>query len=83
MKTGKFINILAVLFISLTLQAQDQTIFFGQQKAISNLSADAGVSATELDKYLKKRYKRPLYQLTQAEGAEIIKGFQDGALSRS
>ncbi|MEC9437114.1 MAG: hypothetical protein VYA83_02430, partial [Candidatus Neomarinimicrobiota bacterium] len=83
MKTGKFINILAVLFISLTLQAQDQTIFFGQQKAINNLSTDAGLSATELDEYLKKRYKRPLYQLTQAEGAEIIKGFQDGALSRS
>ena len=81
MKTGKFINILAVLFISLTLQAQDQTIFFGQQKAINNLSTDAGLSATELDEYLKKRYKRPLYQLTQAEGAEIIKGFQDGALS--
>jgi hypothetical protein len=43
MKTRQFINILAVLFISLTLQAQDQTIFFGQQKAINNLSSDAGL----------------------------------------
>ena len=30
----------------------------------------------ELDSYLKKRYKRPLYQLSKSEGAELIQGFQ-------
>ena len=65
------------------MSAQDQTILFGQQKAINNLSSDAGLSNNNLDSYLKKRYNRPLYQLTQSEGVEIIKGFQDGTISKN
>ena len=75
--------LLVVLFLSFALHAQGETILFGQQKAINNLSSDAGLSNNNLDSYLKKRYKRPLYQLTQSEGVEIIKGFQDGTISKN
>ena len=75
--------LLVILFLSFALHAQEETILFGQQKAINNLSSDAGLSNNNLDSYLKKRYKRPLYQLTQSEGVEIIKGFQDGTISKN
>ena len=75
--------LLVVLSLSFVLHAQEETILFGQQKAINNLSSDAGLSNNNLDSYLKKRYKRPLYQLTQSEGVEIIKGFQDGTISKN
>ena len=75
--------LLVVLSLSFALHAQEETILFGQQKAINNLSSDAGLSNNNLDSYLKKRYKRPLYQLTQSEGVEIIKGFQDGTISKN
>ena len=75
--------LLVVLSLSFTLHSQEETILFGQQKAINNLSSDAGLSNNNLDSYLKKRYKRPLYQLTQSEGVEIIKGFQDGTISKN
>jgi RNase P/RNase MRP subunit p29 len=83
MNARQLISALVILMFSFSLQAQNETILFGQQKAINNLSKDAGVSSKELDDYLKKRYQRPLYQLTQSEGADIIKGFQDGRLSRN
>ena len=75
--------IIMIVFASFSMSAQDQTILFGQQKAINNLSSDAGLSNNNLDSYLKKRYNRPLYQLTQSEGVEIIKGFQDGTISKN
>ena len=75
--------LLVVLSLSFTLHSQEETILFGQQKAINNLSSDAGLSNNNLDSYLKKRYKRSLYQLTQSEGVEIIKGFQDGTISKN
>ena len=83
MNARQLISALVILMFSFSLQAQNEAILFGQQKAINNLSKDAGVSSKELDDYLKKRYQRPLYQLTQSEGADIIKGFQDGRLSRN
>ena len=83
MNARQLISALVILMFSFSLQAQNETILFGQQKAINNLSKDAGVSSKELDDYLKKRYQRPLYQLTQSEGADIIEGFQDGRLSRN
>ena len=83
MNARQLISALVILMFSFSLQAQNETILFGQQKAINNLSKDVGVSSKELDDYLKKRYQRPLYQLTQSEGADIIKGFQDGRISRN
>ena len=83
MKKRRLSYLLFVLFFSLALYAQEETILFGQQKAINNLSNDAGLSTNDFDSYLKKRYKKPLYQLTQSEGAEIIKSFQDGTLSKN
>ena len=83
MNRSQLICALVILMFSFSLQAQNETILFGQQKAINNLSSDAGLSANDLDSYLKKRYKKPLYQLTQTEGAEIINSFQDGTLSKN
>ena len=83
MKKAKLSFLIIILCSSLELFAQQETILFGQQKAINNLSSDNGLSAKDLDNYLKKRYKKPLYQLTQSEGADIISGFQDGSLSKN
>ena len=83
MNRSQLICALVILMFSFSLQAQNETILFGQQKAINTLSTDAGLSANDLDSYLKKRYKKPLYQLTQTEGAEIINSFQDGTLSKN
>ena len=83
MKNTKLSILLIILCSNLALDAQQETILFGQQKAINNLSSDTGLSENDLDSYLKKRYKKPLYQLTQSEGADIINGFQDGSLSKN
>ena len=45
--------LLVVLSLSFVLHAQEETILFGQQKAINNLSSDAGLSNNNLDSYLK------------------------------
>ena len=55
MNRSQLICALAILMFSFSLQAQNETILFGQQKAINNLSSDAGLSANDLDSYLKKR----------------------------
>lgn len=65
------------------IKAQSETIVFGQQKAINTLSGEAGLSSAELNNYLKKRYQRPLFQLTVSEGADLIQGFQDGTLTKA
>jgi len=83
MKKTKLSFLIIILCSGLELFAQQETILFGQQKAINNLSSDNGLSAKDLDNYLKKRYNKPLYQLTQSEGADIISGFQDGSLSKN
>ena len=43
--------LLVVLSLSFTLHSQEETILFGQQKAINNLSSDAGLSNNNLDSY--------------------------------
>ena len=60
MNARHLISALVILMFSFSLQAQNETILFGQQKAINNLSKDVGISSKELDDYLKKRYQRPL-----------------------
>ena len=45
--------IIMIVFASFSVSAQDQSILFGQQKAINNLSSDAGLSNSNLDSYLK------------------------------
>ena len=83
MKIRQLLFLFAFALLNNAIQAQEETIVFGQQKAINALSSDAGLSSNELDSYLKKRYKRPLYQLSKLEGAELIQGFQDGSLSKA
>ena len=43
MNARQLISALVILMFSFSLQAQNETILFGQQKAINNLSKDAGV----------------------------------------
>lgn len=62
MTIHQLLFLFAFAFLNNAIQAQEETIVFGQQKAINALSSDAGLSSNELDSYLKKRYKRPLYQ---------------------
>ncbi len=60
MNARQLISALVILMFSFSLQAQNETILFGQQQAINNLSKDVGISSKELDDYLKKHYQRPL-----------------------
>ena len=79
-------QLIFIIFFGILLngiKAQSETIVFGQQKAINTLSSEAGLSSAELNNYLKKRYQRPLFQLTVSEGADLIQGFQDGTLTKA
>ena len=79
MKVANKIFILAV-FVTF-LVAQTEPIFFGQQKAIQSLSAQAGFSDAQLNTYIKQRYGKELYELSQAQGAALITDFQNGQIS--
>ena len=50
MNRSQLICALVILMFRFSLQAQNETILFGQQKAINNLSSDAGLSANDLDR---------------------------------
>ncbi len=79
-KSSIFITVL--MFCSLVYAQSDQ-IFFGQQKAIKNLSQQSGMSEADLDTYIMQRYGVPLNKLSQAQGAALITDFQNGTISRS
>ena len=79
MKIANKIFILAVF--GTFLVAQTEPIFFGQQKAIQSLSAQAGFSDDQLNTYIKQRYGKELYELSQAQGAALITDFQNGQIS--
>ena len=79
MKVANKIFILAVF--GTFLVAQTEPIFFGQQKAIQSLSAQAGFSDAQLNTYIKQRYGKELYELSQAQGAALITDFQNGQIS--
>ena len=78
---SNFILIVMIVFSNKIL-SQDQAIVFGQQKAINSLTDDSGISSDQFEKYLEKRYKRPLYKLTQSEGAALITELQNRSVSK-
>ena len=83
MKYLKYSSIITVLMLCSLLFAQSEQIFFGQQKAIKNLSQESGMSEADLDTYIQQRYGLPLHKLTQAQGASLITDFQNGSISKA
>ena len=82
MKYPKFLIITIFMFFTL-LYAQTDQIFFGQQKAIKNLSQESGMSDADLDNYIMQRYGLPLNKLSQSQGAALITDFQNGTISKA
>ena len=70
------------MFCSL-LYAQTDQIFFGQQKAIKNLSQQSGMSDADLNNYIMQRYGLPLDKLSQSQGAALITDFQNNTISKA
>ena len=83
MKYFKSIIIITIFMVCSLLYAQADQIFFGQQKAIKNLSKDSGMSESDLEAYIIQRYGQPLNKLSQAQGASLITDFQSGAISKA
>ena len=83
MKYFKSIIIISIFMVCSLLYAQADQIFFGQQKAIKNLSKDSGMSESDLEAYIIQRYGQPLNKLSQAQGASLITDFQSGAISKA
>ena len=65
------------------LYAQTDQIFFGQQKAIKNLSQQSGMSDADLNNYIMQRYGVPLDKLSQSQGAALITDFQNNTISKA
>ena len=82
MKYPKFLIITIFMFFTL-LYAQTDQIFFGQQKAIKNLSQQSGMSDADLDNYIMQRYGLPLDKLSQSQGAALITDFQNNTISKA
>ncbi len=83
MKYFKSTIIITIFMVCSLLYAQADQIFFGQQKAIKNLSKDSGMSESDLEAYIIQRYGQPLNKLSQAQGASLITDFQSGAISKA
>ena len=82
MKYPKFLIITIFMFFTL-LYAQTDQIFFGQQKAIKNLSQQSGMSDADLNNYIMQRYGVPLDKLSQSQGAALITDFQNNTISKA
>ena len=82
MKYPKFLIITIFMFFTL-LYAQTDQIFFGQQKAIKNLSQQSGMSDADLNNYIMQRYGLPLDKLSQSQGAALITDFQNNTISKA
>ena len=82
MKYTKFLIITIFMFLTL-LYAQTDQIFFGQQKAIKNLSHQSGMSDADLNNYIMQRYVLPLDKLSQSQGAALITDFQNNTISKA
>ena len=74
----KLINIFLTAFLFSWLFSQANSILPGQKAAITSLATAAGFSTENLHDYLVQNYGVGLTDLTQIQGAEIIKDFQAG-----
>jgi hypothetical protein len=83
MKNIRKINFLLILIVSAFLSAQSTPILDGQKKAIRVLSSQNGFAEESLQNYLISEYGVQLSQLTQSQGAELIKKFQSGNVTPS
>lgn len=64
------------------LQSQDYSILPGQKTAIKTLAENAGFSSQELEDYIINNYGLKLNALSQAQGADLIRSFQAGSVSK-
>ena len=75
-------NILLAIFLFSWLLSQEASILPAQKSAISSLATSAGVSSENLKRYLLQNYGVELKNLTRSQGAEVIKAFQAGSVSK-
>ena len=75
-------NIIAVLFLGSVLLSQDGAILPGQKSAIFSLATSSGFSSDDLNEFLLQNYGAGLTDLTRNQGAEVIKAFQAGNVSK-
>ena len=73
--------ILTLSFLSLLL-SQSNPILPGQRTAIRTLATSAGFSPQELEERIQQDYGLKLDALSQIQGAELIRSFQSGSISK-
>ena len=73
--------ILTSSFLSLLL-SQSNPILPGQKTAIRTLASSAGFSPQELEERIQQDYGLKLEALSQMQGAELIRSFQSGSVSK-
>ena len=78
----KFKTTFLSLFLFSWLFSQTGSILPGQKSAISSLAVSAGFSTEHLNSYLLQSYGVGLTDLTRTQGAEVIKAFQAGNVSK-
>ena len=71
------------LFVLISLLfSQSAAILPGQKSAISSLASSAGLSTEDLNSLLLELYGVDLDRLTQNQGADVIRTFQSGDISK-
>ena len=78
----KFKNIYLTIFLFSLLFPQEGSILPGQKSAVSSLATSAGFSSNDLNNYLLQNYGVGLTDLSRTQGAEVIKAFQAGNVSK-
>jgi hypothetical protein len=78
----KFKYIFLPVFLFSWLFSQDGSILPGQKSAIASLATSSGLSTENLNTYLLQNYGVGLTDLTRTQGAEVIKAFQAGNVSK-
>ena len=74
---------LVIISTALFMFSYSQNILPGQKNAIKSLANSVGFSSNELDTYLIQNYGKSLDQLSQNDGASVIKGLQSGSIKLS
>ena len=78
----KFKYIFLPVFLFSWLFSQNGSILPGQKSAIASLATSSGFSTEDLNTYLRQNYGVELTDLTRTQGAEVIKAFQAGNVSK-
>ena len=78
----KFKYIFLTIFLFSWLFSQEGSILPGQKSAIASLATSSGFSTENLNTYLLQNYGVGLTDLTRTQGAEVIKAFQAGNVSK-